>query len=173
VPVEVVDSRMIGMGLGFAALAAARAAASGAPAAEAAAAATRCAARTRSLFCVDDLEHLRRGGRIGAARTLLGSALMIKPVLGVVAGRVEPLEKVRTYARAIARMEDLAADHAGTGPVDIAVQHLDNADRAHDLADRLRARLPGVRGLYVSEVGAVIAAHVGPGMLGVAIAPAA
>lgn len=171
IPVEIVDSRLIGMGLGFAALAAAEAAASGATAAEAAARATDRATRTRSLFCVDDLEHLRRGGRIGAAQTLVGSALAIKPVLGIVDGRVEPLEKVRTYARAIARMEDLAAEHAGDAPVDIAVQHLDNSDRAEDLAARLRTRLPGVRHAYVSEVGAVIAAHVGPGMLGVAIAP--
>ena len=171
VPVEVVDSGLIGMGLGFAALAAAEAAASGATAAATAARVTDRASRTRSLFCVDDLEHLRRGGRIGAAQTLVGAALAIKPVLGIHEGRVEPLEKVRTYARAVARMEDLAAEHAAETPVDVAVQHLDNAERAEDLAGRLRTRIPHVRDLYVSEVGTVIAAHVGPGMLGVAVAP--
>lgn len=171
IPVEVVDSRLIGMGLGFAVLAAAEAAASGATAAEAAARAADRAARTHPLFCVDDLEHLRRGGRIGAAQTLVGSALAVKPVLGIRDGRVEPLEKVRTYARAVARMEDLAAEQAGTHPVDVAVQHLDNAERAEELAARLRTRLPSIRDLYVSEVGTVIAAHVGPGMLGVAVAP--
>jgi len=173
IPVEVVDSRLIGMGLGFAVLAASEAAASGATAGEVAAQATDRAARIRPLFCVDDLEHLRRGGRIGAAQTLVGSALAVKPVLGIRDGRVEPLEKVRTYARAVARMEDLAAEHAGTAPVDIAVQHLDNAERAGELAARLRTRIPSVRDLYVSEVGTVIAAHVGPGMLGVAVAPVA
>lgn len=172
VPVEVVDSRLIGMGLGFAALAASEAVASGATAEEAAARATDRASRTHSLFCVDDLEHLRRGGRIGAAQTLVGSALAVKPVLSIRDGRVEPLEKVRTYARAVARMEDLAAEHAGPDPVDLAVQHLDNAERAEELAARLRTRVPSVRHLYVSEVGTVIAAHVGPGMLGVAVAPA-
>ncbi|HEY3685657.1 MAG TPA: DegV family protein [Streptosporangiaceae bacterium] len=171
IPVEVVDTRLIGMGLGLAVLAAAEAAASGATAAGAAARAADRASRTRSLFCVDDLEHLRRGGRIGAAQTLVGSALAIKPVLGITDGRVEPLEKVRTYTRAVARMEDLAAEHAGPGPADVAVQHLDNAERAEELAARLRARLPAVRDLYVSEVGTVIAAHVGPGMLGVAVVP--
>lgn len=171
IPVEVVDSRLIGMGLGFAVLAAAESAESGATAVEAAARAVDRASRTRSLFCVDDLEHLRRGGRIGAAQTLVGSALAVKPVLAIRDGRVEPLEKVRTYARAVARMESLAAEHAGTDPVDVAVQHLDNAERAEELAARLRTRLPSVRDLYVSEVGTVIAAHVGPGMLGVAVAP--
>lgn len=172
IPVEVVDSRLIGMALGFAAVAASEAAASGAAAEQVAARAADRASRTHSLFCVDDLEHLRRGGRIGAAQTLVGSALAVKPVLGIRDGRVEPLEKVRTYARAVARMEDLAAEHAGTDPVDVAVQHLDNAERAEELATRLRTRLPSVRDLYVSEVGTVIAAHVGPGMLGVAVAPA-
>lgn len=172
IPVEVVDSRLIGMALGFAAVAASEAAASGAAAEQVAARAADRASRTHSLFCVDDLEHLRRGGRIGAAQTLVGSALAVKPVLGIRDGRVEPLEKVRTYARAVARMEDLAAEHAGTDTVDVAVQHLDNAERAEELATRLRTRLPSVRDLYVSEVGTVIAAHVGPGMLGVAVAPA-
>ena len=171
VPVEVVDSRLIGMGLGFAALAAAETAASGAGAAEVAARAAGRAAATSSLFCVDDLEHLRRGGRIGAAQTLLGAALGVKPVLAIRDGRVEPVEKVRTYARALARMEDLAAEHAGPSPVDVAVQHLDGTERAEELAARLRARLPAVRDVHVSEVGTVIAAHVGPGMLGVAVAP--
>lgn len=171
IPVEVVDTRLIGMALGFAALAAAEAAEEGTDAVETATRAADRATRIRSLFCVDDLEHLRRGGRIGAAQTLAGSALAIKPVLGVRDGRVEPLEKVRTYTRALSRMEDLAAEHAGTAPADIAVQHLDDHARADALAARLRTRLPAVRELYVSEVGTVIAAHVGPGMLGVAVAP--
>src|SRR3954469_575302 len=96
----VVDSRSAAMGTGFAVLAAARAAAKGADADEAAAAARDIAAATRTLFVVDTLEHLRRGGRIGAAAAVLGSALAVKPVLHVVDGRVVALEKVRTSARA-------------------------------------------------------------------------
>jgi fatty acid-binding protein DegV len=81
------------------------------------------------------------------------------------------LEKVRTSAKAIARLEEVAAEHAGDAEVDVAVAHLANPDRAQTLADRLRDRLPRLGSLYVSEVGAVVGAHVGPGMLSVVVAP--
>jgi DegV family protein with EDD domain len=171
VPVRVVDTRTIGMGLGFAALSAAAAAGNGASIDEVAATAERRAATCRSLFCVDTLEHLRRGGRIGAAATLLGSALMVKPLLNIVDGRIAPLEKVRTTARALARMEELAVEFAGERAVDAAVQHLAAKGRADALATRLRERIPGLGDLHVGEVGPVIGAHVGPGMLGVVVAP--
>ncbi|MGH3320247.1 MAG: DegV family protein [Streptosporangiaceae bacterium] len=170
-PVRVVDARCLGMGLGFPVLAAADAAANGAGVDEAAEAAERRAAATRSLFYVDTLEHLRRGGRIGAASTLLGSALMVKPLLHIVDGRICPLEKVRTAARAITRLEDLAVREARDRSVDLAVHHLANSVRADTVAARLRERVPGLSDLYVSEVGAVIGAHVGPGMVAVVISP--
>lgn len=170
VPVRVIDSRCVGMGLGFAALAGAAAAAAGAALAEVVGAVERRAQAVRSLFYVDNLEHLRRGGRIGAAAGLLGSALMIKPLLHIVDGRVAPLEKVRTASRALARLEDLAVQHAADREVDVAVQHMAAAGRAAALAARLGDRLPGVRDVYVGEVGPVIGAHAGPGMLGVVIA---
>jgi DegV family protein with EDD domain len=171
VPVRVVDSRGIGMGLGFAALAGAAAAAAGAPLAKVVAAVEARARAARSLIYVDTLEHLRRGGRIGAAAGLLGSALMVKPLLHIVDGRVAPLEKVRTAARALARLEDLAVQHAADRVVDLAVQHMAAESRAAALAARLCDRLPKVREVYVGEVGPVIGAHAGPGMLGVVIAP--
>ena len=90
--------------------------------------------RSSAVFYVDTLEHLRRGGRIGPAAALLGSALAVKPLLHLVDGHIEPLEKVRTSARAIARLEELAAERAGSGPVDVAVHHLANPDRAESLA---------------------------------------
>jgi fatty acid-binding protein DegV len=111
--VRVVDSRSLGMALGFAALAAAEAASAGALGRRRREAAAARAARTASIFYVDTLEHLRRGGRIGAAQALLGSALAVKPLLHLVDGRIEPLEKVRTSARAISRLEEVAAEHAG------------------------------------------------------------
>jgi fatty acid-binding protein DegV len=92
-------------------------------------------------------------------------------LLHLVDGHIEPLEKVRTSAKAIARLEEITVQHAGSGDVDIAVAHLANPDRAQTLADRLRDRLPHVGMLLVSEVGAVVGAHVGPGMLSVVIAP--
>jgi fatty acid-binding protein DegV len=146
--VEVVDSRSLGMGLGYAVLSA-----------------------STAVFYVDTLEYLRRGGRIGPAAALLGSALAVKPLLHLVDGHIEPLEKVRTSARAISRLEDLAAAKAGDAEVDVAVHHLANPERAASLAERLRGRLPRLQELYVSEVGAVVGAHVGPGMLAVVVSP--
>jgi DegV family protein with EDD domain len=172
VPVEVVDSRLLAMGLGFTALAAARAAADGAEPAEVARAAARQALATGVWLYVDTLEYLRRGGRIGAAAAWLGSALAVKPLLMLVDGRIEPMERVRTASRALARLEEVVVAEAGERPVDVAVQHLAAAERADDLASRLRDRLPGIRRLVVDEVGAVVGAHVGPGMLGVVLAPA-
>ncbi|MFE7530018.1 DegV family protein [Kitasatospora sp. NPDC057542] len=171
VPVRVVDSRMVGMALGYGVLAAAEAIAAGQGLAEAAEAAGRRAAGTSGFFYVDTLEHLRRGGRIGAARALLGSALAVKPLLHLDGGRIEPLEKVRTASRAIARLEEIAVECSGEQEVDITVHHLAAEDRAEPLAERLRARVPGLRELYVGEVGAVIGAHVGPGLLAVVVAP--
>jgi DegV family protein with EDD domain len=172
IPVEVVDSRSLAMGLGFAVISAAESIASGATAAQAARAAAARAANTSACFYVDTLEHLRRGGRIGAASALVGSALAIKPLLRLDDGRIVPLENVRTSARGIARLEEIAVGLAAPGRrVDVAVHHLDSADRAAGLAERIAQRLPDLRELVVAEVGAVVGAHVGPGMLAVVIAP--
>ena len=172
VPTRVVDSRSLGMGLGFAVLTAAETAASGdATLDEIAAAAAKRAAASMAVFYVDTLEHLRRGGRIGAGAAFLGSALAVKPLLHLVDGHIEPLEKVRTSVKAIARLEEIAVQHAGVADVDVAVAHLANPDRARTLADRLGERLPRLGILLVSEVGAVVGAHVGPGMLSVVISP--
>jgi DegV family protein with EDD domain len=167
--VRVVDSRQTGMGLGFAALAAASAAAAGGSLDAVASAAAEAAARTRTFFYVDTLEHLRRGGRIGAAAALVGTALSVKPLLHIADGAIAPLEKVRTAAKAIARLEELAVAEAGSGPCCVAVHHLASADRATALLDRLRSRLPTLRESYLSEVGAVVGAHTGPGMLAVVV----
>ncbi|GAA5118830.1 DegV family protein [Pseudonocardia adelaidensis] len=169
--VRVVDSRSTGMGLGFAVLAAAEVARAGAHGDEVAAAAEAVAARCRLFFSVETLDRLRRGGRIGAAAALVGTALAVKPLLHVAHGRIVPLEKVRTTARAAQRLVELAVRAAGDGPVDLAVHHLAAATRAEEVAARLRERLPQVARLLVSEVGAVIGAHVGPGLLGVVVVP--
>ncbi|MBD9736013.1 DegV family protein [Streptomyces sp. H28] len=169
VPVRVVDTGMIAMALGFCALAAAETAEAGGTVDEAVTAAEKRAAGTAAYFYVDTLDYLRRGGRIGAAQALLGSALAVKPLLQLAGGRIEPLEKVRTASKAIARLEEIAAERAGGAEVDVAVHHLAAPERATALADRLRDRLPGLADLHVSEVGAVIGAHTGPGLLGVVV----
>jgi DegV family protein with EDD domain len=171
IPVETVDSRLLGMGTGFAVIAALDAVDAGADAATAAEAARTRARQTTALFYVDTLEYLRRGGRIGAAAKLVGSALAVKPLLRIDDGRIAPLEKVRTTARAVSRLEDLAVNAAGDTDVDVAVAHLANAAQAEAFAERVRARIPRLHDLVVGEVGAVIGAHVGPGMLAVVVAP--
>ncbi len=157
------------MGLGFSVLDAAQAARDGADLGEVAETAARTAARTSTVFYVDTLEHLRRGGRIGAAQAWLGTALAVKPILHVRDGRIVPLEKVRTASRGLARLEALAVRRAGDGRVDVAVQHLAAPQRAAALADRLRDRLPRLGRLLGSEIGAVVGAHVGPGVVGVVV----
>ena len=168
--VRVVDSRAACMGLGYAVLAAADTADDGGGIDEVAAAATDVARRCRIFFSLDSLERLRRGGRIGAAAAWVGTALAVKPLLHVAQGRILPLEKVRTTARAAQRLVELAAQAAGVGPVEVAVLPLAAAPRAEEVAARLRERLDVAR-LLVSEVGAVIGAHVGTGLVGVVVVP--
>jgi DegV family protein with EDD domain len=167
--VRIVDSRTTVMGLGFAALHAAAAAAAGASPQEVEDAAVAAANRSETLFVVETLEHLRRGGRIGPAAALLGTALAVKPVLHMCDGRIRPLEKVRTINRAVARLVELAVAAAGDDTVELAVHHLASPERAVELANRLEDRIPNSGGCVVSEIGAVIGAHTGPGVLGVVV----
>src|SRR3954471_2186192 len=159
VPVVPVDSRQVGVATGYAALSAADVVDAGGTAAEAAEGARRRAARSHSLFYVDTLEYLRRGGRIGAAAALLGGALAVKPLLAISEGRVASLERVRTSGRALARLEELAVQAAGSEPVDVTVAHLASPDRAGQLKEKLAARLAdnlGDREVGCAELGAVL-----------------
>lgn len=168
--VSVVDSRSTGMGLGFCALAAADAAATGADLAAVAAAARAAVAATTAFFYVDTLEFLRRGGRIGAASALLGTALSVKPILHVADGAIAARDKVRTASRALHRLVELAVAAAGEDEVDVAVHHLSAAERAAEVSRELAQRLgPRLRRQFTSEVGAAVAAHVGPGLVGVVV----
>lgn len=173
-PVHVVDSGQVGIATGYAALTAVDVLESGGSAQEAAEAALARGRAASSLFYVDTLEYLRRGGRIGAAAALFGSALAVKPLLQIEDGRVVPRERVRTASRALARLADLAVEIAGEQQVDVCVSHLANADRAEELATILAERLaPGLDGREVmcGELGAVLGAHVGPGMVAVCVSP--
>ncbi|MGN6751382.1 MAG: DegV family protein [Intrasporangium sp.] len=173
VPVEVVDSETIGMAMGYAAVSGSRVAAAGAGLREVRTAIDARLEPSGILFYVHTLEHLRRGGRIGAASALLGSALAIKPILAVRGGRIVPVEKVRTAARAIARIEALVVEkvRAGGLAVDLAVHHLDAGERAEQVAERLRTSVPEAREVRVVELGAVVGAHVGPSTLAIAVSP--
>ncbi len=167
--VRVVDSRSTAMGLGFAVLDAARSACGGASAAQVQGTATATVDRTRTMFYVDTLEYLRRGGRIGTATALLATSLSVKPLLQMVEGHVVAMEKVRTPSKALARLVQLTAEAAGGGAVDLAVHHLDARERAEVVAGQLRAALPKLGELYVAELGAVVGAHLGPGVIGTVV----
>jgi len=174
VPVVTVDSRQVGVATGYAALSAAEVAAAGGSAEEAAKAALARAEASFSIFYVDTLEYLRRGGRMGAASALIGGALAVKPLLQIQDGKVAGLERVRTSSRALARLEELAVQAAGDQQVDVCVAHLASPDRAGQLAEHLAERLSdnlGDREVRCGELGAVLGAHVGPGMLAVCVAP--
>jgi DegV family protein with EDD domain len=167
--VRVVDSRSTAMGLGFAVIAAAERAAAGGSAAEVQGAATATVDATRALFYVDTLEHLRRGGRIGTAAALFGTTLSVKPLLQLVEGQIVPLEKVRTSSKALARLVELTVRAAGARPVDLAVHHVAAAERAGEVERQIRDQLPKLGESSVSELGPVIGAHLGPGVVGVVL----
>lgn len=170
VPVHVVDSRTVAMGLGFAALGAAHVAAEGADADAVARAAADRAHTSSVRFAVDSLEHLRRGGRLGPVAATLGTVLGLRPVLGVRDGRLEVVEKVRTSVRARSRLVELTlADVRSRGRCEVAVHHLGRPEVAEELAESLRAEVGSVR---VAEVSAVLGAHVGPGVTAVVVADA-
>ncbi|MFD5278075.1 DegV family protein [Pseudarthrobacter sp. NPDC058362] len=171
IPVEVVDSRTAGMAQGLAVQAAVEAAAEGSSAAEVARAAAGQAGRTRVYFYVPSLEQLRRGGRIGAAASFVGAMLAIKPILAMEDGRIVPLEKVRSAARAVARLEEIVAADAGarSGAVRLAIHHFGNPEEAESLAARLGAALPSCPPAQISPLPAVLAAHAGLGVLAVIV----
>ncbi|MDT4938153.1 MAG: fatty acid kinase fatty acid binding subunit [Pseudonocardiales bacterium] len=167
--VRVVDSRSTAGALGFAVLAAAERAAEGASAAAVQGAATDVVDHTRTLFYVDSLEYLRRGGRVGTAAALFATSLSFKPLLQMVEGSIVPLEKVRTSSKAVARLVQLTIDAAGDAEVDVAVHHVAARARAEQVAAQLRDAIAHLRALHVAELGPVVAAHLGPGVIGTVV----
>ena len=172
IPVEVLDTRTVGMAQGLAVQSAVVAAADGRGAAEVRRLAEDRVARTKVYFYVPSLEQLRRGGRIGAAASLVGAMFSIKPILAVDGGKIVPLEKVRSAARAIARLEEIVvADAAARPPGEarLAIHHFGNEAEAKLLAARLAAALPGTPPAQISALPAVLAAHAGLGVLAVIV----
>jgi DegV family protein with EDD domain len=167
--VQVVDSGTIAMGLGFAVQAAVASASAGGDLAAVCEAALQTVRESTVTFYVDSLEWLRRGGRIGSSAARFGTALSMKPLLRLEDGQIVAAEKVRTASKALARLVDQACAAAGSDPVRVVVHHLGAADRAAQVSDQLRARLPRLQRLDTSEVGGVLAAHVGPGLIGIVL----
>lgn len=164
--IEIIDSRSNCMELGFAVLAAARAARKGEPIKVVKDEAYHVMARSRFLFVPETLEYLKKGGRIGGASALLGYILQIRPILTVINGKTEVLDKVRTKAKAVQDiLEMVFKDIRQKGLGEIAVHHIDCAGEGKKLAGIIGEKLSVEVPVY--DIGPVIGLHVGPGTVGV------
>lgn len=168
--VRVINSRSAAMGTGFVALAAARSAASGADQDSVEAEARSAAGRAHAYIVVHRLDNLRRSGRIGRGASWLGTALALKPLLCVdVDGRLVLSQRIRTITKAHAAMIDQVVEIVGDGTAAIAVHHVANPTGAAEVAAALAARLPAIEAPSVTEMGPVLALHVGAGAVGVCV----
>jgi DegV family protein with EDD domain len=167
VPIEIVDTRSVSAQLGFIAIAAARAAAAGADLQTVADTARAMIGKVGVYFVVDTLEYLHRGGRIGAAARLFGTALNLKPLLAIKDGMVHPVTKVRSRRKALATLFQLLDDElAGKEGIHMAVLHVAAPEEAARLAEQLVERFHPVQMLH-TECGPVVGTHAGPGTVGV------
>ncbi|MFT4200106.1 DegV family protein [Gordonia sp. (in: high G+C Gram-positive bacteria)] len=167
--VRVVDSRSVGLAVGFTALVAAQAAARGEDRDRAYEAAVREAATIESMICVSDLDHLRASGRISAASRMLGSALSIKPILHTVDGSLTLRERHRTFSKAVAKMVDSACEVSGARPVSVGVQHCGAPEVAGQVMAELEERIPDIVVALTAPLGPVLSVHVGEGAVGVTV----
>jgi DegV family protein with EDD domain len=163
--IKVFDSRSAAGGMGLCALGAAAAAKAGGDAEAALARAQQTREELKMWFAIDTLEYLRRGGRIGGASAFIGSALKIKPIL-TLEEEITPVERVRTRARSIERLRDYARERHESGLDAWVVQYIQDDETAAGLIDDGR-EIFGCEPAFVSEIGAVLGAHVGPGLLGI------
>ncbi len=160
----VMDSRSAAGGMGLCALGASTAAIQGAGAAAAIAQAERVRNELKMWFAIDTLEYLRRGGRIGGARAWIGSALKIKPIL-TLEEEITPVERVRTRARSVERLRDYMRQRHESGLDGWVVQHIQDEETSARLIEDCH-EIFGCDPVFTSEVGPVLGAHVGPGLLG-------
>ncbi|MGD1993198.1 MAG: DegV family protein, partial [Anaerolineae bacterium] len=166
--IEVIDSLSTSMGLGFQVLAAVEKAEQGGTMQEVIEAGTSLCYDIQLMFLVDTLEFLHRGGRIGGARRLLGTALRIKPLLELENGKIDTLDQVRTRKKALNRMLEVAKERSGGLPIPrAAVVHANAEEECQRLRERAKSTL-GAEEVYVADVSPAIGTHSGPGTLGIA-----
>jgi DegV family protein with EDD domain len=167
-PIEIVDSWTTSLAMGFVVLAVAEAAKKGASLQECKALAEEARQLVGVVFAVDTLEFLHRGGRIGGGSRFLGTALNIKPILEVVDGRVEAVERVRTRSKSLTRLVELAQERVnGRKPLRLASLHANASDDALELLSQASNTMDSVQTI-LSEVSPVIGTHAGPGVVGLA-----
>ena len=167
--VIVINSQLVSMSLGLLTLAASQLAAQGLDAAAVAEKITAMRDDVQTYFSVATLEFLRRGGRIGRASALLGSVLQVKPVLCIRDGLVTPLERVRTFDRALNRIVELTREVDRGKGLCVIVGHADAEADAERVARELE---PVTETLMIQPLGPVVGAHAGPGVVGVGCYPA-
>ena len=165
IPVHIVDSESVSLGLGMMSLAAAKAAEQGQDAQAILKRIDGIKQRLNVIFTVKTLEYLHKGGRIGGATAFLGSALDIKPILYINDGRIEPLEKQRTRIRSISRLLELTKEKAGAQPIHVAILHGNTPEEAQQLELLVRSQFNCAE-LITADMGPVIGVHAGPGTLG-------
>jgi DegV family protein with EDD domain len=170
--IHIVDSLAISGALALTLHTAGRLAQCGASAAQIAAVARRMGEAMRVMFTVDTLDYLHRGGRMKGSQALLGSLLGIKPVLCLNKGQIELWSRARARRRRLAAMLDECVQAMPAGePVHALIFHAAATEEAEEMTVALRSRLP-VEQLYRAQIGPVVAAHVGPGCLAIAVCPA-
>jgi DegV family protein with EDD domain len=166
--IEIVNSKLIAMALGFPVLTAARAAKGGASLAECKRIAEEACSKSGVIFVLDTLEFLHRGGRIGGAKRFVGTLLNVKPILAIEDGKVLPIDSVRTQKKALERVLEIIEERtAGHKNVRIATLHANNPDTAQELLDEISKRITPVEKIF-SEVSPVVGTHAGPGAAGLA-----
>ncbi|MEW6180919.1 MAG: DegV family protein [Chloroflexota bacterium] len=169
--IEIVDSLSAGMGLGFQALQVARAAKTGASLRECKEIAEKAVKHTGVLFAVSTLEFLHRGGRIGGAAAFLGTALGLKPILGLQDGKIVAVEKIRTMNKAVEKVIDLFVQRVGNQrPVRIAALHANAPAEAERVLEKACQRFDpaDIAEAFAATVSPVIGTHTGPGTVGIA-----
>lgn len=166
--IEIVNSKSVAMALGFHVLRAAEAASAGAPLEECKAIAEKASQHTGVVFAVETLEFLHRGGRIGGAKRLIGSALSLKPILELADGKVEPLQNVRTRKKSLLRLVDIVEERvAGKSPVRLATLHANAPDEAKEVLTLANERIDSIENIF-SEVSPIVGTHAGPGTVALA-----
>jgi DegV family protein with EDD domain len=166
-PISIVDTPWVSMALGLLVIVAAQAAEAGQSRDQVVATIQAIIPRLNLIFIVDTLEYLRRGGRIGGARAMVGTLLNVKPMLEIKGGLVEPLEQPRSRAKAIARLMEILAERSAQRPLHVAVLHADARNDAEEVAQQVRAQYE-CREFYIAEIGPAIGVHSGPNALGLA-----
>lgn len=164
--IEIVDSQWTSMALGIIVLRAAKVARDGGTLEEVVQVAQEAIQGMHLRFFCDTLEYLQRGGRIGRAAAFLGGLLNVKPLLAMEDGEIRPVERVRTRGRALARLREWAESFPQVR--EFGVFHTASGEDAQALRHSLSQRFPQAVS-HFGHIGPVIATHVGPGVVGVAV----